>query len=82
MKDYVSNFDKRITGFSGSLEMTASVAEPLGAYFKKVPTNSGSYTMDHTATILLFRRDGSFGGTLDYHEPRTTALPKIRRILQ
>ena len=34
MKDYASNFDQRIEGFSGNLKTTAEVAKRLGAYFK------------------------------------------------
>jgi len=29
----------------------------------------------------LFKADGQFSGAIDYHEPRETAVPKIRRAM-
>ena len=48
---------------------------------EKRPLEGGDYTVDHTAGVLLFRADGSSGSIIGYHEDRTFALPKIRRIL-
>ena len=39
------------------------------------------YTMNHTAGVFLFHADGQFGGIIDFHEDRSIAIPKIRRIL-
>ncbi len=80
MSDYLSNFDPRITGLTGPLAEIERAATGFRARFRKVP-QGGGYTMDHTAGVFLFRADGSFGGIIDYHEDRSFALPKIRRVL-
>ena len=38
--------------------------------------------MEHTAFVFLFNSDGKFVSTIDYHEARETAVPKIKRILR
>ena len=36
--------------------------------------------MDHTATVLLFDRDGKFVATIAPGEPDSAALDKLKRI--
>ena len=79
---YVSYFHPQIRGWTGEPEELAKAAEGFRARYEKVPTEGGGYTMDHTAGVFLFRADGTFAGTVDYHEPREFAAPKIRRILE
>ncbi|WP_370651119.1 SCO family protein [Cypionkella sp.] len=81
LADYVSNFDPRITGYTGTPDQLARTAEGFRAKFEKIPTGDGDYTMNHTAGVFLFHPDGRFGGIIDFHEDRRFALPKIRRIL-
>ena len=43
---------------------------------KKVPSDDGDYTMDHTASVLLLDGNGAFSGTIAYGEnpiPRSTS---------
>jgi len=81
LADYLSNFDPRITGLTGSLGEIERAASGFRATFEKIPQGDG-YTMNHTAGVLLFRADGRFGGIVDYHEDRRLAVPKIRRLLE
>ena len=81
LADYVSNFDPRITGFTGTPDQLARTAAEFSAKFEKIPTDDGDYTMNHTAGVFLFHPDGSFGGIINFHEDRRFAIPKIRRIL-
>lgn len=37
--------------------------------------------MNHTASVFLFDTQGRFVTTIDYHEPREFAVPKIRRAM-
>lgn len=80
LADYLSNFDPRIVGLTGSLPEVQRAASGFRARFAKLPQD-GDYTMDHTAGVFLFRADGSFGGIIDHHENPRFAVPKIRRIL-
>jgi len=81
LADYLSNFDPRITGLTGSPAEIKRAADEFRATFEKVPTED-DYTMDHTAGVFLFRADGRFGGIIDYHEDRRVALLKIQRLLK
>lgn len=80
MAEYVSYFHPAIQGWSGTLEETERAAAGFRASYAKVATE-GDYTMNHTASVFLFDADGQFVSTIDYHEPREFAVPKIRRVL-
>ena len=81
LADYLSNFDPRITGLTGSIAEIKRAAEEFRATIEKVPRED-DYTIEHTAGVFLFRADGRFGGIIDYHEDRRVALLKIQRLLK
>ena len=60
LKDYLSSFDPRITGLTGSPAAVAKVLQDYRVYAKKVPTEGGDYTMDHTALVYLMDKSGNF----------------------
>jgi protein SCO1/2 len=60
MKDYLSSFDPRIVGLTGSREAVDPVLREFRVYSRKVPGEGGEYTMDHTALIYLMDRQGRF----------------------
>ena len=82
MEEYVSYFHSAIRGWTGSEEQIAQVVRGFRASYERVPTESGDYTMNHTASVFLFDRSGRFVSMIDYHEPREFAVPKIRRALE
>ncbi len=79
---YVGLFHPMIRGWTGSTDQIARAAEQLRVTYEKVPTESGDYTMNHTSSVFLFDTAGQFVSTIDYHEPREFAVPKIRRVLR
>ena len=81
MADYISYFHPAIQGWSGTLDTTARAAAGFRARYEKVATEGGDYAMNHTASVFLFDAEGQFSGTIDYHEQREFAVPKIRRVL-
>lgn len=81
LTDYVNAFDPRITAVTGEAdEMTATIKK-YRAYAKKVDLGEGDYTMDHSASMMLFRPDGSFQGTIAYGENDETAVAKLQRLI-
>ncbi|MGI9400875.1 MAG: SCO family protein [Rhizobiaceae bacterium] len=70
-----------VTGLTGSPEALAEVQKAYKVYSRKVPLDSGGYTMDHTATVYLMNKDGKFNGTIAYGENPDIALEKIRRLI-
>lgn len=80
LDDYLSAFDGRILGLSGSAEQIDQVVKDYRIYAQKVPLDDGGYTMDHTATVFLYDRDGAFVGTIAYGEDDATAVEKLKRL--
>jgi protein SCO1/2 len=46
MHAYLSSFDRRIRGFTGTPKQIAKIAKEYRVYYQKIPTSSGSYVMD------------------------------------
>ncbi|WP_378952569.1 SCO family protein [Mesorhizobium sp. ANAO-SY3R2] len=80
MNTYVSNVSDRITGITGEPAKIAAMAKSFGIYSKKVETEGGDYTMDHTASVLLLDSKGDFFGTIAYEENPEAALAKLKRL--
>ena len=80
MAEYVGYFHEAIRGWAGPLLEIERAVAGFRASFEKVPTSDG-YTINHTASVFLFDAEGRFVTTIDYHEPREFAVPKIRRAM-
>lgn len=81
LKTYLSSFDPRIVGLTGTPEEIAAVAKAYKIYYRKVPTDSG-YTMDHSATIFLMDSKGDFYGTSNFQEPEETRRAKLKQLIK
>jgi protein SCO1 len=81
MKGYTSAFTDRITGITGKPEEVEKLLKSWKIYAKKVPTENGDYTMDHTASVMLLDRDARLKSTIDYKESPDVALKKLRLLI-
>jgi len=81
MAEYLGYFHAAIRGWTGPADQIARAADSFRASYQRVPAEGGDYTMNHTASVFLFDADGRFVSTIDYHEPREVAVPKIRRAI-
>jgi protein SCO1 len=81
LKSYLSAFDGRIAGLVPTIEQLPALARQFAAFYEKVPTSSG-YTMNHTASVYLFNRDGQFAGTIDIKDARSNQLAKLERLIR
>lgn len=77
---YAELFNSPVTGLTGTPAQIAQVKKQFGIYSRKVPDQSGGYSVDHTATVLLFDSNGRFTGTIAPEESDTAALAKLKRI--
>ena len=78
---YAGLFNAPIIGLTGSPARIAQVKKQFGIYSKKVPGHHGTdYSVDHTATVLLFDRNGTFVATIAPEENDPAALGKLKRI--
>ena len=78
---YLSSFDPRITGLSGTPEKIAAAMAGYRVYAHKIPLKDGGYTMDHTAAVYMMNSKGQFTGLMDYQEPDTTTRTKLRQLI-
>ena len=76
---YADLFGAPVIGLTGSAAQIARVKKDYGIFSEKVGTGV-SYTVDHTASVLLFDRDGRFQSTIAPDEGDPAALAKLRRL--
>jgi protein SCO1/2 len=81
MHAYLSSFDKRIRGFTGTPKQIAMIAKEYRVYYKKIPTSGGSYVMDHSSVIYLMGSNGQFVSMITYQEKDDSALAKLRDLI-
>jgi protein SCO1/2 len=81
INDYAHAVSDRITGVTGAPDQIAAMEKAWGVYAKKVPTQDGDYSMDHTATIYLLDSRGELESTIVYGEDGDTALTKLKHLI-
>jgi protein SCO1/2 len=81
MKAYLGSFHPSIQGLTGTPEQVAAAIKAYRAYAKKVPTQGGDYTMDHTAIVYLMGKDGQFIAPFNLKRPPAEAAADLRRYL-
>ena len=79
LKDYMSSFDPRITGLTGTPEAIKKVESEYKAYAKAVPDKDGTYTMDHTSITYLMDKDGAFVSGFNLDRPATDSAAELRQ---
>ena len=79
--EYLSAFDPRMIGLTGSPEAVEKALKAFRVYSRKIPADDGGYTMDHTASVYMLDADGNFAGVIAYQEPEEEVLPKLRKLI-
>jgi len=81
LSDYLSAFDNRIRGITGTPEQIEKMLKAWRVFAEKVPTEDDDYTMNHTATTYLMDASGKFFGTIAYGENKEVAQSKLERLV-
>lgn len=81
MKDYVSNFDPRIVGLTGSPDAVSAAVKGYRAYARKVPLKDGDYTMEHTAVVYIMDGKNRFVNALNLQQPPDGVAKDLARAL-
>ena len=76
---YANLFDAPVIGLTGSPEQIARVKKNYGIFSEKVASGD-AYSVDHTASVLLFAKDGQFQSTISPGEGDQAAVGKLRRL--
>lgn len=82
MHNYSAAFTDRIVGITGDPAEMQKVMKSWRIFARKVPTEGGDYTMDHTASVLMLDSRGNFKGTISYGEATESAVAKLRELLK
>ncbi len=82
MKLYLSNFDPRIRGFTGTPDAIAKAAKAYRVYYREVPVEGGTYTVDHSSSVYLFDANGRFVEPIAYGAPHERVAAQLRSLAQ
>lgn len=77
---YADLFNTPITGLTGSPEQIEQVKKQFGIFSQK-NGEGPDYGVDHTASVLLFDKQGKFVATIAPEEGDQAALAKLRRLV-
>lgn len=80
LRDYTS-WVPDVQGVSGDPAEVEKAIQAFRIYARKVALDGGDYTMDHSASVLLFDAKGRFFEPIGYQEDYDRAVGKIRRLL-
>jgi protein SCO1/2 len=82
MADYVSSFDNRIIGLSGSPQAIAQVEKDYRVYSRKAdPQPNGDYSMDHSSVIYLMDSKGAFAEVFRVDRPPEQSAKELEGYL-
>jgi protein SCO1 len=77
LRDYLTSFDTRIRALTGSPEEVARVADLFHVHIRRIAGKDGDYTLEHTAAVELFDRNGKVVGEIGYNEKEASVLAKL-----
>lgn len=78
---YATLFNAPIIGLTGSTAQIDQVKKQFGIYAQPVPNAPMGKQMMHTATVLLFDRNGQLAGTISPDDPDAAALAKMKKLV-
>lgn len=78
---YEQAFASPIIGLTGSQAQIDRVKKQYGIFAQPSAHPMAGKEMEHTATVLLFDRDGKLAGTIATDEPDASALQKIKNLV-
>jgi len=81
LKSYLSSFDPRIVGLTGTPEQVAQTIKAYRGFSKRVPGKDGDYTMEHTALVYVMDARNDFVSSLNLMRPAQETARDLARQL-
>ena len=79
---FVPSFDARFIGLRGSLQETAETLGNFKIFYSKVPgKNKADYSIDHSAGMYVFDKDGKVRLYMGYGQKPAEIASDIRKLL-
>ncbi len=84
LKDYMSNFDKRLIALTGSPAQIKQAADAYKIYFSGsgASRKDGDYAVDHSTIIYMMGKDGKYVGHFSANEPVQSLLDAVNTYLK
>lgn len=80
---YMSQFDSRFLGLTGTISELQNIAAPLGVYFARQEGATGSdYLMEHTAAVMVINQSGSLKLLWPYGTPGSDMAEDLEYMLR
>ena len=80
LKTYLSAFNGRVRGFTGSDKEVGRLAKGFDIAHRKVATGADDYTMDHTAAVFLVDEKGKVVDSVGYGTPQDVLVTRLKAI--
>lgn len=80
LREYLSSFDPRIRGFTGTQDQVAAMARAYRVHYRRVPLAGNDYTMDHSTAVLTFDRAGRFVRAIPFDEDQVKVLSRLKAL--
>ncbi|MET0257839.1 MAG: SCO family protein [Methylobacterium sp.] len=81
LKTYLSSFDPRIVGLTGTPEQVAAAVKAYRGYARRVEGKDGDYVMEHTALVYVMDARNEFVSALNLQRPpQETAAELAKRL--
>lgn len=80
LRSYLSSFDPRILGLTGTPDQIAAAAKGWNAFYERQPEKDGSYSMVHSSYVYLMNKDNRLVDRMDFTEPEPKQLAKLRSL--
>lgn len=71
-----------VQGVTGTQEEVDKAIQAFRIYAAKVPLDDGDYTMDHSASVLLFDKRGRYTDRIRYQEELESAIAKLKTAIE
>ena len=81
LKEYLKAFHPKIIGVTGSNTGIENFLKHMYVYKKVIQLDNNNYTIDHSSQIFLFKKNGSFFGTISTNEKDNNILGKINKLI-
>ncbi len=81
LKTYLENFDPRIIGLTGDPDKAQAAAKAFKVFVRKVPSENGDYSVDHTAVVYLMDKRGRFVNAFNLSKPPKEAARELEAYL-
>ena len=81
LKEYLNAFHPKIIGVTGSSIGLENFLKYMYVYKKEIKLDNDNYTIDHSSQIFLFKKNGSFFGTISTNEKDNNILGKINKLI-